>query len=67
MIIYRRGVSIMSGVFLNRRVTQINGAMTLRCFWNCQRIDRRKSEKFHEDPKVIQRVPEGVLEQRGIK
>jgi hypothetical protein len=32
--------------------------MTLRCIWNYQSIDRRKSEKFHGDPKVVQRVPE---------
>jgi hypothetical protein len=38
----------------SRRVTQIKGAMTLRCFWNCQGVDRRKPEKFHEDPKVVQ-------------
>jgi hypothetical protein len=41
--------------------------MTLRCFWNCQRVDRRKLEKFCGDPKVVWRVPEGVLEIRGIK
>jgi hypothetical protein len=46
--------------FSSHRVTQIEGAMTLRCFWNCQGVDRRKPEKYHEDPKVIQRVPEGV-------
>jgi hypothetical protein len=41
--------------------------MTLRCFWNCQCVDRRKPEKFHGDPKVVRRVPEGVSELRGIK
>jgi hypothetical protein len=35
--------------------------------WNWLSVDMRKSEKFHGDPKVVQRVPEGVLEQRGIK
>jgi hypothetical protein len=53
--------------FLSRRVTQINGAMTLRCFWNCQGVDRRKPEKFREDQKVVRRVLEGVSELRGIK
>jgi hypothetical protein len=67
MIIYWRGVSVMSGVFPNRRVTQIKGAMTLRYFWNYQRVDRRKPEMFREDPKVVRMVPEGVLELRGIK
>jgi hypothetical protein len=67
IIIYRRGVSEMSAVFPNRGVTQIKGAMTLRCFWNCQTIDRRKPEKFRGDSKVVQRVPEGVSELRGIK
>jgi hypothetical protein len=57
----------MSGVFLNCRVTQIKGAMTLRCFWNCQTVDTRKPENFREDPKVVRRVPEGVSELRGIK
>jgi hypothetical protein len=41
--------------------------MTLRYFWNCQGVDRRKLEKFCEDLKVVRRVPEGVLEQLGIK
>jgi hypothetical protein len=67
MIIYQRGVSVMSVTFPSHRVTQIKGAMTLRCFWNCQGVDRRKPEKFREDPKVVQRVPEGVLELQGIK
>jgi hypothetical protein len=67
MIISRRGVSVLSGIFPSSRVTQIKGAMTLRCFWNCQRVDRRKPEKFHEDLKVVWRVPEGVSEQQGIK
>jgi hypothetical protein len=31
------------------------------------RVDKRKTEKFRGDPKVVQSVPEGVLEQRGIK
>jgi hypothetical protein len=39
--------------------------MTLIYISNCQSVDRRKSEKFHGDPKVVQRVPEGVLELRG--
>jgi hypothetical protein len=52
----------MSGVFLNHRVTQIKGVMTLRCFWNCQYVDRRKPEKFRGDLKVVRRVLEGVLE-----
>jgi hypothetical protein len=41
--------------------------MTLRYFWNCQYVDRRKPEKFCGDPKVVQRVLEGVLELWGIK
>jgi hypothetical protein len=41
--------------------------MTLRYFWNCQYVDRRKPEKFHEDPKVVWKVLEGVLEPQGIK
>jgi hypothetical protein len=41
--------------------------MTLRCFWNCQTVDRRKLEKFHRDPKGVWMVPEGVLELWGIK
>jgi hypothetical protein len=41
--------------------------MTLRCIWNCQSVDRRKSEKFGGDPKVVRRVPKGVSELRGIK
>jgi hypothetical protein len=41
--------------------------MTLRCFRNCQRVDRRKSEKFHGYPKVVWRVLEGVSELMGIK
>jgi hypothetical protein len=45
----------------------IKGAMTLRCFWNCQCVDMRKQEKFHGDPKVVRRVPNGVLELRGSK
>jgi hypothetical protein len=40
--------------------------MTLRCIWKCQSVDRRKSEEFHGDPKVVQRVPEGVSEHRGL-
>jgi hypothetical protein len=67
MIIYRRGVSIMSITCLSHRVNQSKGVMTLRCFWNCQGVDGRKPEKFREDPKVVRRVPEGVLELRGIK
>jgi hypothetical protein len=62
MIIYWRGVSVMSRIFLSRRVTQNKGVMTLRCFWNCQGVDRRKPEKFHEDPKVVRGVPKGVSE-----
>jgi hypothetical protein len=42
---------------LSHRVTQNKGVMKLICFWNCQRVDRRRSEKFREDPKVIRRVP----------
>jgi hypothetical protein len=66
MIIYRRGVLVMSGVFPNYRVTQLMGVMTLRYFWNCQCVDRRKLEKFRGDPKVVRRVPEGVWELWGI-
>jgi hypothetical protein len=36
--------------------------MTIRYFWNCQRVERRKPEKFHGDPKVVRRVLEGVSE-----
>jgi hypothetical protein len=57
----------MSVTFPSHRVTQIKGAMTLRYFWNCQGVDRRKPENFREDPKVIRRVPEGVSELREIK
>jgi hypothetical protein len=57
----------MSVTFPSRRVTQNKGMMTLRCFWNCQGVDRRKPEKFREDPKVVRRVSEGVLELWGIK
>jgi hypothetical protein len=67
MIIYWRGVSIMSGTFLSHRVTQNKGAMILRCFLNCQGVDRRKPEKFREDPEVVRRVLEGVSELWGIK
>jgi hypothetical protein len=67
MIIYQRGVSVISVTFPSHRVTQIKGAMTLRCFWNYQGVDRRKPEKFHEDSKVVRRVLEGVSELRGIK
>jgi hypothetical protein len=62
MIIYWRGVSVMSGIFLSRRVAQIKGAMILRCFWNFHRVDRRKPKKFYGDLKVVRRVPKGVLE-----
>jgi hypothetical protein len=42
--------------------------MTLRCIWkNSQSVERRKSEKFRRDPKVVWRVPEGVLKQWGVK
>jgi hypothetical protein len=41
--------------------------MTLRCIWNYQSVDRRKSEKFRGDPKVVRRVPKGVSELQGIK
>jgi fatty-acid desaturase len=51
---------------LSRRVTQNKGAMTLRCFWNCQRVDKRKLKKFRRDLKVVQRVPEGVSELREL-
>jgi hypothetical protein len=57
----------MSVTLPTRRVTQNKGTMTLICFWNCQGVDRRKPEKFREDPKVVQRVPEGVSKLRGIK
>jgi hypothetical protein len=40
----------------------IKGAMTLRCFWNCPCVDRRKPEKFRGDPKVLWRVSEGVFD-----
>jgi hypothetical protein len=66
MIIYRRGVSVMSGTFSSRRVTQNKGAMTSRYFWNCQGVDRRKLENFHGDPKVVWRVPKGVSELREL-
>jgi hypothetical protein len=42
----------------------------MKCFWkiwNCQSVDRRKSEKFHRDLKVVQSVPVGVLEEHGLK
>jgi hypothetical protein len=35
--------------------------------WNCQSVDKGKSEKFRGDPKVVWSVPEGDLEQWGIK
>jgi hypothetical protein len=38
--------------------------MTLRYFWNCQEVVRRKPEKFHGDPKVVQRVLKGVSKLR---
>jgi hypothetical protein len=57
----------MSVTFLSYSITQIKGAMKLRCFWNCQGVDRRKPKKFREDPKVVRRVPEGASELRGIK
>jgi hypothetical protein len=41
--------------------------MILRCIWNCQSVDRRKSEKFCGDPKVVRRGLEGVSELQGIK
>jgi hypothetical protein len=41
--------------------------MTLRCFWNCQYVDRRKPVKFSGDLKVVWRVPEGVSGKQGIK
>jgi hypothetical protein len=66
MIIYQRGVSVMSITFLSCRVTQIKGALTLRYFWNCQGVDRRKPEKFRGDPKVVRRVPKGVSELREL-
>jgi hypothetical protein len=53
--------------FLSHRVTQIKGVMTLRWFWSCQGVDTRKPEKLREDPKIVRRVLEGVLELRGIK
>jgi hypothetical protein len=40
----------------------IKGAMTLRCFWNYQCVDKRKPGNFRRDPKVVERVPEGVSE-----
>jgi hypothetical protein len=40
--------------------------MTLRCIWNCQSVDKRKLEKFHKDPKVVQRVLGGVSELQGL-
>jgi hypothetical protein len=45
----------------------IKGAMTLRCYWNCQTVDRRKPKKFRRNPKVVRRVSEGVLELWGTK
>jgi hypothetical protein len=56
----------MSVTFPSRRVIQTKGAMTLSYFWNCQGVDMRKPEKFHEDPKVVRRVPKGVLELREL-
>jgi hypothetical protein len=61
MIIYWRGVSVMSV-----RVTQIKGTMTLRYFWNCQGVDRRKPEKFRGDLKIVRRVPKGVSELKEL-
>jgi hypothetical protein len=40
--------------------------MTLRCFWNYQGVDRRKPEKFRGDPKIVRRVPKGVLELKEL-
>jgi hypothetical protein len=41
--------------------------MTLRCFWNCQCVDRRKQEKFQRNPKVVRRVLEGVSKLQELK
>jgi hypothetical protein len=56
----------MSRILPSHIVTHIKGTMTLRCFWNCQGVDRRKPKKLHEDPKVVQRVPKGVSELRQL-
>jgi hypothetical protein len=61
MIIYQRRVSVMTGVFPSRRLIRLRVRWHVRCFWyiwNCQRVDKRKSEKFRGDLKVVRRVPE---------
>jgi hypothetical protein len=40
--------------------------MILRCIWNYQNVDRRKSEKFRGDPKVVRRVPKEFLERQEL-
>jgi hypothetical protein len=36
-------------------------------FLELSKVDKRKPEKFHRDPKVVQKVPEGVSELWRIK
>jgi hypothetical protein len=60
----------MSGVFPNHRVIRLRVQLNVRCFWyirNAQRVEKRETEKFREDPKVVWSILEGVSEQRGIK
>jgi hypothetical protein len=56
-------------VFPNCRVICLRVQSHVRCFWyfwNCQRINKRETEKFCGDLKVVRRVPKGVLEQRCL-
>src|SRR3954469_16470088 len=67
MIIDRSLISIMTGVFSDRRVTHLRARCYRRPFWNYRsyrRINEAATEKFRVDPKEFWSEPEGVLDHR---
>src|SRR3954469_18553304 len=70
MIIDRSLLSVMTGVFSDRRVTHLRARCRWRPFRNYQSYRRIKEaipEKFCVDPKDVQSEPKGVLDHREMK
>ena len=70
MIIDRSLISVMTGVFSDRRVTHLRARCYRRNFWNYRsyRIIREDiPEKFRVGPKVVRSELEGVPDHREMK
>ena len=70
MIIGRSLISVMTGVFSDRRVTHLRARSNRRPFrnyWSYRRIKEASPEKFRVDPKEFRSESDGVPEHREME